>query len=161
MKFQITGNRGATEIEIQSPPPDCRFRLDNAGPREAFVLSHDAGVYHVLLDGRSYEARVEGNTVVVNGYVFDVAVRDPRRWNRDSAHGSGEGVQEISSPMPGKVVRVLVAAGDDVAPGQGLVVIEAMKMQNEMKASRAGRVLSVPAQEGSTVAAGELLATIA
>ena len=62
--------------------------------------------------------------------------------------------------MPGKVVRVLVAPGDQVEAGQGLVVVEAMKMQNEMKASLAGRVATVPAREGATVAAGEVLATI-
>jgi biotin carboxyl carrier protein len=62
--------------------------------------------------------------------------------------------------MPGKVVRVLVAPGDRVEPGRGLVVVEAMKMQNEMKASLTGRVASVPAREGTTVAAGEVLATI-
>jgi biotin carboxyl carrier protein len=62
--------------------------------------------------------------------------------------------------MPGKVVRVLVAAGDPVEAGQGIAVVEAMKMQNEMKAPRAGKVLSVPAKEGDTVAAGEVLATI-
>ena len=62
--------------------------------------------------------------------------------------------------MPGKVVRVLVAPGDAVETGQGLVVVEAMKMQNEMKAARAGRVLSVAAREGATVTAGEVLATV-
>jgi biotin carboxyl carrier protein len=62
--------------------------------------------------------------------------------------------------MPGKVVRVLVAPGDQVEAGQGLVVVEAMKMQNEMKAAHAGRVATVPAKEGATVAAGEILATI-
>jgi len=62
--------------------------------------------------------------------------------------------------MPGKVVRVLVAPGDSVEAGQGIAVVEAMKMQNEMKAARAGKVLSVPAKEGATVAAGEVLATI-
>ena len=62
--------------------------------------------------------------------------------------------------MPGKVVRVLVGPGDAVEAGQGLVVVEAMKMQNELKALRAGRILSVSAQEGETVTAGEVLATI-
>jgi biotin carboxyl carrier protein len=59
--------------------------------------------------------------------------------------------------MPGKVVRLLVAPGDAVTAGQGLIVVEAMKMQNEIKAPRAGRVLEVRAAEGATVAAGEAL----
>jgi len=62
--------------------------------------------------------------------------------------------------MPGKVVRVLVAEGDTVEAGQGLLVVEAMKMQNEIKAPRSGRVVALAAREGATVAAGDPLATI-
>jgi biotin carboxyl carrier protein len=63
--------------------------------------------------------------------------------------------------MPGKIVRVLAAVGDMVEAGQGVVVVEAMKMQNEMKAPRAGRVVTLSAREGASVSAGEVLATIA
>jgi biotin carboxyl carrier protein len=69
-------------------------------------------------------------------------------------------VQTITAPMPGKVVRVLIETGQMVEAGQGLVVVEAMKMQNELRAPRTGRVLSVPAKEGATVGAAEILATI-
>jgi biotin carboxyl carrier protein len=62
--------------------------------------------------------------------------------------------------MPGKVVRVLAAVGDSVEAGQGILVVEAMKMQNELKAPRAGRVVSVSAKEGDTVAAGEVMAEV-
>ena len=62
--------------------------------------------------------------------------------------------------MPGKVVRVLVAQGDQVEAGEGLIVVEAMKMQNEMKAAKAGRVATLAAVAGATVNAGEILATI-
>ena len=62
--------------------------------------------------------------------------------------------------MPGKIVRLLVKEGDAVEPGQGIVVMEAMKMQNELKAQRAGAVTSLPIAEGATVAAGEVLALI-
>jgi biotin carboxyl carrier protein len=62
--------------------------------------------------------------------------------------------------MPGKIVRLLVAEGDSVEAGQGLLVVEAMKMQNEMKAPKAGCVVSLKAHEGATVAAGDVLATI-
>ena len=71
-----------------------------------------------------------------------------------------EGLQTVVAPMPGKIVRVLIAPGDAVETGQGLIVVEAMKMQNEIKATRAGRVLSVAVKEGATVSAGEILATI-
>ena len=62
--------------------------------------------------------------------------------------------------MPGKVVRVLVAQGEQVEADQGMVVVEAMKMQNELKAGRSGRVTMLAAEEGATVAAGQVLAVI-
>jgi biotin carboxyl carrier protein len=151
-------------LEMLAPAPDCRFRIEDGPERTAEVEVPEPGVYSVLLDGRSYDARVEETVgplvVVIDGYRFEVEVRDPRRRARHSGGHGGEGVQPVAAPMPGKVVRVLVAAGDTVAAGQGLLVVEAMKMQNELKASRAGTVLSIAAREGATVAAGEVLATI-
>ncbi len=118
----------------------------------------------LLLDGRSYEARVEAAeaelAVTVNGKRFDLIVRDPRRWNPKFAARGLDGRQNLTAVMPGKVVRVLVAEGDTVQAGQGIIVVEAMKMQNEMKALRNGRVVALHAREGATVAAGEVLASI-
>jgi biotin carboxyl carrier protein len=71
-----------------------------------------------------------------------------------------EGRQTLSAPMPGKVVRILVNEGDPVERGQGLVVIEAMKMQNELKSPKAGRVVSISASEGAAVAAADVLAVV-
>ncbi len=85
---------------------------------------------------------------------------DPQRRSRRANRPVGEGRQRIVSPMPGKVVRVLAAVGDPVEAGQGIVVVEAMKMQNELKAPRASRVASITAREGATVAAGEVLAVV-
>ena len=164
MKLSLTTNGAERTIEILAPAPACRFRLGDEPERSAQVEVPEPGVYSVLMDGRSYDARVEerpgGMVVVIDGYRFEIEVRDPRRWSRKPGGAGGEGVQSIAAPMPGKVVRVLVEPGDTVDAGQGLVVVEAMKMQNEMKAPRAGRVLSVAVKEGATVAAGEVLATI-
>jgi biotin carboxyl carrier protein len=164
MKRVLTINGRESVIEILSPAPDCRFRFDGA-EREALVSAPEAGVYSILIDGRSYEAFVEetptGIAVSIDSYRFEIDVRDPREWSRKAAGQGGEGVQTIVSPMPGKVVRVLVAAGEKVESGQGIVVVEAMKMQNEMKANRAGTVQALPAKEGATVMAGEVLATLA
>jgi len=116
------------------------------------------------MEGRCYDARVEetaaGLVVVIDGFRFEIEVRDPRRWSRKTGTHGGEGVQTLAAPMPGKVVRVLAAPGDMVEAGQGILVVEAMKMQNEMRAARAGRILGVTVKEGATVAAGEILATI-
>jgi biotin carboxyl carrier protein len=103
---------------------------------------------------------VEEGVVTVNGFRYEIEVRDPRRWSRQSRGGSHAGAQDIKAPMPGKVVRVLVAVGDAVEAGQGIVVVEAMKMQNEMKAPRAGKVIAIAAKAGATVTAGDVLATV-
>jgi len=161
MKLPLTINGAEALVEIVAPAPACRFRVGDGPERLADVRTPEPGVYSILLDGRSYDAWVEempgGLVVVIDGYRFEVAVRDPRRWSRKSAGAAGEGPQALAAPMPGKVVRVLVKAGDAVEAGQGLVVVEAMKMQNELRAGRAARVLSVAAGEGATVAAGEVL----
>ena len=164
MKLSLTIDGRPDTIEILAHPPACRFQLGDAPPRDANVEVPEPGVYSVLLDGRSYDAFVEntpsGLVVTIQGYRWKIEVRDPRRWSRKTAGAGSDTVQSILSPMPGKVVRVLAAPGDPVGNGQGIVVVEAMKMQNELKSNRTGRVLSIPAKEGATVTAGELLATI-
>jgi biotin carboxyl carrier protein len=164
MKLTLHWNGIDDAIEILAPGPACRFRLNDSAERLADLEMPEPGVYSVLLEGRVYEARVEETTagvvVVIDGYRFEMEVRDPRRWNRKDNIRGGVGIRTVAAPMPGKVVRLLVAAGDIVAAGQGLLVVEAMKMQNEMKAPRAGRVLSLSVKEGATVTPGQVLVTI-
>ncbi len=130
------------------------------------------GVYSILIDGRSYEAQVskqagdsEGSsspyvvTVGLRNYL--VEIRDPRRWMRGGAGVPDDGPREMVAPMPGKIVRVLVSENQEVIQGQGLLVIEAMKMQNEIRAPRAGRVERIYAREGTGVEAGIRLIRIA
>jgi biotin carboxyl carrier protein len=156
MKLDLIINGREECIEISTG----RFRLGDGPEREASVVTPQPGVYSVLLDGRSYQARVEEGVVTVNGFRYEIEVRDPRRWSRQSRGGMHAGAQNIKASMPGKVVRVLVAVGDAVEAGQGIVVVEAMKMQNEMKAPRAGKVIGIAAKVGATVTAGEVLASI-
>jgi len=164
MKRLLSIDGAESRIEILTPGPDCRFRLDDGNERRAHVESPEPNVYSILLDGRIYEASIQetatGLVVTIAGHRLDVEVRDPRRWTGKSGRTLAEGVQTIAAPMPGKVVRVLIAPGQTVEAGQGLIVVEAMKMQNELKAPRAGRVLTVPAKEGSTVDAADVLVTI-
>jgi biotin carboxyl carrier protein len=164
VKLNLAVNGVNEQIEILVPAPGCRFRLSRGPERSADVATPEPGVYSVLLDGRSYDARVEraiGHLIVsVQGHRFEIEVQDPRRWSPNAASRRGGDIETVRAPMPGKVVRVLVAPGDTVEAGQGVMVVEAMKMQNEMKASRTGRVLAVAAKEGATVTAGEVLATI-
>ena len=130
----------------------------------ASIEEVEPGLYSILRDGHSYQVRVAKHRdawqVEVDGQHASVALRDPRALTSRGAGGAGTGRQSIAAPMPGKIVRVLVAVGDQVEAGQGLVVVEAMKMQNEMKAPRAGAIVDVKVQPGATVTAGDILIVI-
>jgi acetyl/propionyl-CoA carboxylase alpha subunit len=119
------------------------------------------GTWSILIDGRSYAVAILGSgEISVNGRVFRVGLFDPRELRARRSAADGSGPQAIAAPMPGRVIRVLVQTGQEVAAGEGLIVVEAMKMQNEMKAPRAGRVASVKAETGATVSAGDILMVI-
>ena len=128
------------------------------------AIEVEPGVYSIVADGAVHEARVtqsrDGHTVLIGGERFEVAIEDPRSLSRGANSGAGEGRRSVTAPMPGKVVRVLVQTGDAVEEGQGLVVVEAMKMQNEMKSPKAGTVIRVMTEAGATVAAGEALVVV-
>src|SRR6266478_3045947 len=96
------------------------------------------------------------------GREYSVDIVDPRSWRR-SRGGKIDlaGRQQVSAPMAGKIVRVLIAQGQHVESGQGLLVVEAMKMQNEIRSPKTGTVERLAAREGETVNAGEILAVIA
>ena len=115
----------------------------------------------VLLNGRSYRvSRGAGDEVWVNGRRLSMNVFDPRDLRPGKGTASNHGRQQIAASMPGKVIRVLVMAGDSVEEGQGLVVVEAMKMQNEMKSPKSGRVAEVRTRADATVGAGEVLVVV-
>jgi biotin carboxyl carrier protein len=149
MKWQIVIDGRPVEID--------KAQLENA-------IEVEPGVFSVLVDGRSFEVRLPAGgpagTASVQGRRHNVEVRDPRNTGRGAKSALGSGRQNIIAPMPGKIVRMLVKQGDTVESGQGLAVVEAMKMQNEMKAPRAARVTEVRAGDGDTVAAGQTLVVL-
>jgi biotin carboxyl carrier protein len=134
-------------------------RLDG---RAIEVDVRDAGPYtmSVIADGRAQEVAIErregGYRVVLRGQVLDVALAEGAQGGAAPRRTAG-GPSRVQAPMPGKLVRVLVSAGQDVGAGQGLVVMEAMKMENEIRAPRAGRVKEAPVREGQAVETGALL----
>jgi len=91
---------------------------------------------------------------------FAVEVRDPRSLRGRSRAGDDHGPRKITAPMPGKVVRLLVREGDEVEPGRGVAVVEAMKMQNEIKSPKKGTVQKILVSEGAAVNAGDVLAIV-
>jgi acetyl/propionyl-CoA carboxylase alpha subunit len=121
----------------------------------------EPGVMSLLLNGRQYRCVFDGDGVVIGGRKYGFEVDDPRSLQGRRRMGAGtEGPRPVKAPMPGRVVRVLVNTGDEVGEGQGVVVIEAMKMQNELKAPKAGRVVRVGVGVGDTVGSGDVLVVV-
>jgi biotin carboxyl carrier protein len=129
-------------------------------PAEGALVEVAPGVFSVLDGGLSYEVRVSNNEAVVNGHRFLFEIGDPRQWKPSRGAVAANAPASILAPMPGKVVRILVSVGDIVIAGQGIVVVEAMKMQNELKSPREGRVTAIKASIGASVNGGAVLATI-
>lgn len=132
----------------------------DAGGESFSIVETEAGHFSVLIEGRSYRVHPDRGQICVDGQCFDTEVVDPRAPKRRRSNAELQGRHTLASAMPGKVVRILAAVGDEVAAGQGILVIEAMKMQNEIKTPSAGRVVSVSVSEGATVGAGTVLAVV-
>ena len=160
MKLEAIVNGHAARLTIEGRR--FVYEREGADPIEAEfdATPLESGAYSVLIDGRSYEVIPAANEIRVNGRRISVEVFDPRAMRARKGSGAGGGRQNIAAPMPGKVIRLLVTPGDSVEEGQGLVVVEAMKMQNEMKSPKAGRVAEVKTKPDATVAAGEVLIVI-
>jgi biotin carboxyl carrier protein len=153
-----------------------------SSPIQGDIREIEPGLYSVLIAGRSYEVRIDPASALsagaepaarpgtnepapdyyahVRGRRYAVQVRDPRRLPLQRGRAAAAGRQSVASPMPGKVVRLLVSEGEQVKAGQGLLVVEAMKMQNEIRAPKDGRVTAIRVAEGAAVAGGETLAEV-
>ncbi len=166
MKYEVAINGARRSVEF-TPPMNAASRVTftvDGRLVEADAIRISRGAYSILLGGRSLEVTAEetsnGLLLRANGREFQVEIFDPRSWRRGRGAGIElEGRQQLIAPMPGKIVRVLVAAGQQVSAGQGLLVIEAMKMQNEIRSPKSGTVEKL-AREGQTVNAGEILAIV-
>lgn len=167
---QLAGLDHDFSVELNQSPENASAEVDGR-QYEVEVRELNAGQYLLLVDGRVCKARVESKQgsqssaylfdVAFGGNGYEVTVVDPKRLRTGettAAHSAG--TVQIISPMPGKVVRVLVEQGAQVEAGAGVIVVEAMKMQNEMKSPKAGTVISINAEVGATVSAGDVLAAI-
>lgn len=169
MKFeiQLTGATGKRKhvVEVARKGDACDVTLDGQ-PVEADAVQIAPNTISVMIGGQCFEIHItraadSAIKLQCGPHEFSAEVIDPRAW-RGRKHGAVEveGRQEILAPMPGKVVRLLVAAGDAVEAGQGLLVVEAMKMQNEIRSPKSGKVERLLAKEGQAVNAGEVLAWV-
>jgi len=162
----LKGQKEPTPIDIEALPGG-RYILtvgDRRHEVDALVLKH--GAVSMLIDSESYSLEFEDHEdivgVMVKNQVTRIDVANERRMRLRAVGGqfAAEGKQTIVAPMPGKVVKVLVNVGDEVTEGQGIVIVEAMKMENELKSPKAGKVVEVVAKEGAPVEMNAKLAVI-
>ena len=168
LQAEIGGHLRQIAAERLGPPDRFRVTIDG----RAFDVSAsrvDQRTWSLLMpDGSQHLVAVSGalaSGLTVHLPAGDLPVTLPhmrRGRHRDSVRAglSGEGPARIVAPMPGKVVRILAAVGQQVEAGQGVIVVEAMKMENELRAPRDGVVKEVPVPEGHSVEAGALLAVV-
>lgn len=164
MIYEVSIDGKIYRLELELAEGLWRCRLDGKEVRIDPVLARP-DVLSVLIEGKAYEIKRERTVTDMHLWVgpvrYAAELRDPRSLrSRRQGTDLEKGPRKLAAPMPGKVVRVLVAQGTEVEAGQGLVVVEAMKMQNEVKSPKRGVVQKMVATEGATVNAGEVLAIV-
>ncbi len=153
----LDGGKREETIEVRQTGPG-RFEVKLRGAVHVVdAFKHDYGTLSLIVDTASYTAMLDQRAahvrVRVKDSVYPIEILDEKklRMRRAAARFTVEGRQTVTAPMPGRIVRVLVRAGDEVREGQGLVVVEAMKMENEMKSPKDGKVVEVLVSEGQAV----------
>jgi biotin carboxyl carrier protein len=163
MLFDATALGRTLRVDVRGKDGRYTVVLDGR-TLEVDLLDEGRDFVSMLIEGKSHEAGLErrplGYGVVLADDVVEVELADAARGEAPALRKAADGPVRIKAPMPGKVVRVLVGAGEMVAAGAGLVVVEAMKMENELRAPRAGRVLETAVREGQPVETGALLVVL-
>lgn len=165
MKYYVRVNEEEHEVAIAVHLSELQVTVDGE-PFDLVYEEVDAlGQVLALSDGKAYGASIEGSDsridIVIAGRLYEVEIEDEReRAAHAAADVAGRGGGVVNAVMPGVVVDVLVSPGDEVAEGQPLLLLEAMKMQNEIPAPSAGTVEAVHVEPGRAVAAGEKLITL-
>lgn len=157
----IDGKNYRLELNRSDGRWDCR--LDGQAIEVDAVLTR-RDVLSVIIGGKAYEIKRERTPTDMHLWVgsvrYAVQLRDPRSLRGRAGSDDAKGPRKLVAPMPGKVVRVLVPESSEVEAGQGIVVVEAMKMQNEIKSPKKGVVRKLVAAEGAAVNAGDVLAVV-
>lgn len=167
MKLQAEIGDEKHEIEVKQADGKVFAAIDGR-EYELDVSEPEQNVYLLKNRSKIFEAFVSPQQkagdpfqVQIGRHSLDIKLIDPKRLRgtaSDAEHG--DGAAEIRTAMPGKVVRILIEKGASVEKGDGVLVVEAMKMQNELKSPKAGVVKDIRVQEGATVSAGDVLAII-
>lgn len=163
LDIEIAGQSHRVDLTPAAETGRWTVQLDGQ-PVEADAHLIRPGVLSLLLDGRAYrivlDADLEEPALHLDEHRIEWQADDPRSFQRRRRHAAAHGPVTIKASMPGRVVRVLTQRGEHVAAHQGILVIEAMKMQNELKSPKEGRVTDLRVIAGDTVAAGQVLAVI-
>lgn len=164
MTYDVTIDGKDHSLELQKDGPGWLCKVDGREVRIDAALPRP-DVLSLLVDGKAYEIRREtdatGIVLWVGNTRYAADLRDPRSLrNRRGLGADHDGPKQLIAPMPGKVVRVLVREKDEVEAGQGLLVVEAMKMQNELKSPKKGVVQKLLVTEGTAVNPGDVLAIV-
>ncbi len=161
--LEIGGRTCKVEVEPADTQGQWRILVDGQ-PVEADAHLARPGVLSLLIAGQSYRVVLDPDTLDpalhLRSRRIPYRIDDPRSLRSRRRHAGSEGPVTIKASMPGRVVRALVEKGDAVVAHQGLIVIEAMKMQNEIKSPKEGRVREFRVSAGDTVSAGDVLAII-
>ena len=163
----IAGRVYRFDLEKSSAPQQPNRWVCRMDGREIVVdaVKTGAGTLSLVIDGKSFEIRREKKgeiqQLVVRGKKYDVTLQDARSLKSRKRTGSADsGSLRLMASMPGKVVRVLAKEGDILQAGTGIVVVEAMKMQNELRSPKEGTLKKMLAREGMNVNAGDVLAVL-
>lgn len=164
MKLEIEVNNKIITVDWQQNDTQLSATIDGISYQVEIVATMP-NVYTLLLDNKVYEFSLDYNSASSSSQVhtlgksFLTKVVDRKRLRSKTEHNVS-GKQPIIAPMPGRVVQVLKNVGDEVTMGEGIIVVEAMKMQNELGAPKTGKVTVIKAKVGQTVAANDVLAII-
>ena len=166
MKYFVTVNGTEHEVELSERLGELRVRYDGEPIDVRYEEVDRLGQVALFVGQRSYAVSIEGGPnrarVSVAGHLYEVEIEDEReRAAHDAERDRSSGGGDLLSVMPGVVVKLLVSPGESVDEGQALLILEAMKMQNEIAAPQASRVQAVHVREGQAVASGARLLTLA
>lgn len=165
MKYEVVINGTSHQVEINKNENGWLCKVGDAQMEvDSAFTARD--IVSILLGGKAYEVKRErslnGDThMIVGSARYSAEVNDPRSLKSRRAQGGTEkGPARLTAPMPGKVVRIISPEGTEIEAGHGVIVVEAMKMQNELKSPKKGLVKKILVAEGATVNAGDPLAVI-
>lgn len=164
MKYIVSADEVKHEVEIKETEHGLKAVFEGKELDVDFASAGDGALYSLIIDGESYRTVISHkqslHSVYTRGYRFEYRVEDEQTHQMRAVIGESEaesGKQVIKAPMPGLVTKLLVGEGDPIAKGQGVIIIEAMKMENELKAKADGSVEKLHVKEGENVEKNQVL----